>query len=221
MAFEDFPFEQGKVACLVDDRENGECVVELERLGAKLHRCRLPVADFVCSPRAAIERKTAADFESSVLDGRLFSQARELSACFAAPIIAIVGKDFQRLDRKARRGAFISLAVDSGVPVFFLEDEKALAEFIYAVAFREQLVPRRQEKLRFEKRAFTGFEARQFIVESLPGVGPTLAKQLLEHFGSVENVFTALEEELLEVEGIGGEKSRAIRKLIEESSGKM
>lgn len=210
-----FPLEKGKVVLLADDREGGgACVEALRQLGAVVHAKRLPVADFVCSERVAVERKTAADFESSVIDGRLFQQAAELKDNFASPLLAIVGNDFERLDKKARRGAFVSLAVDYTLPIFFLESERSLAEFLFSVGFREQLRPFKHEKLRFEKRFFSEEQAKQFIVESLPGVGPGLAKNLLAHFGSVENVFTAGEEELLEVEGIGGEKAASIRKLV-------
>ena len=199
---------------LADDREqSGECVRQLRGLGAIVHCQRLPVADFVCSERVAVERKTSADFESSVMDGRLFQQAAELKANFASPLLTIVGNDFKRLERKARWGAFLSLSIDCQVPVFFLESERSLAEFLYTVGFREQLRPSKEQRLRFEKRAFDSSQSKQFIVESLPGVGPALAKSLLEHFGSVENVFTAEEEELLEVEGIGEDKARLIRKL--------
>ncbi len=210
-----FPVQEGKVVVMADDREqSGECVQVLRELGAVLHCQRLPVADFVCSERVAIERKTAPDFESSVIDGRLFQQAAELKANFASPILTIVGKDFQRLDRKARHGAFLALAVEFNLPIFFLESERHLAEFIHSVGFREQLRPAKEQRLRFEKRAFDGSQSKQFIVESLPGVGPGLAKSLLSHFGSVENVFTAEEDELLEVDGIGEEKARSIRNLV-------
>jgi Fanconi anemia group M protein len=59
-------------------------------------------------------------------------------------------------------------------------------------------------------------EMQQFIVESLPFVGPKLAKQLLTHFGSVESVFTASERDLARVEGIGPKKAKEIRKVVSE-----
>lgn len=210
-----FPSQVGRVVVMADDREqSGECVQALRELGTVLHCQRLPVADFVCSERVAIERKTAPDFESSVIDGRLFAQAAELKANFASPLLTIVGNDFERLDKKAWHGALLCLAVDFNLPIFFLESERALAEFIHSVGFREQLRPAREERLRFEKRSLDGSQSKQFVVESLPGVGPGLAKSLLEHFGSVENVFTAEQEELLEVQGIGAEKAAAIRKVV-------
>jgi Fanconi anemia group M protein len=46
-------------------------------------------------------------------------------------------------------------------------------------------------------------------------VGPKLAKSLLEHFGSLENVINAKEKELLKVEKFGEKKSKIFRKTIE------
>ena len=58
-------------------------------------------------------------------------------------------------------------------------------------------------------------EQQLFIVESLPTIGPVNAKNLLEHFGSVEKVFNASESELMEVEGIGKITAHNIRKVVE------
>ena len=52
------------------------------------------------------------------------------------------------------------------------------------------------------------------MLESLPEVGPKTARALLDEFGTVENVFTAEEEELSQVEGIGEPTARALRKFI-------
>ncbi|MBI3588629.1 hypothetical protein HY995_01660 [Candidatus Micrarchaeota archaeon] len=206
-----------RVRITIDDREaGGSAIHSLKRLGVEVEVRRLPAADFIISGRVGVERKTAADFESSVIDGRLFSQARDLKENFSSPLICVVGKNFERLDQRARRGALISLAVDYNIPVFFLESEESLAAFLHQLAWREQMRPERTEKLNFNKRAFTREEQSLRVIEALPGVGPKLARELLSHFGSVENVFTAGEGELCEVEGIGEEKAREIRKLAEE-----
>ena len=51
-------------------------------------------------------------------------------------------------------------------------------------------------------------------VEPLPNVSGILAKRLLEHFGSVQNVVNAGESELKQVEGIGEVKAREIRQVV-------
>ena len=42
----------------------------------------LPVGDFVVSERLVVERKTRKDFENSILDGRVFVQAKNMKDYF-------------------------------------------------------------------------------------------------------------------------------------------
>lgn len=49
----------------------------------------------------------------------------------------------------------------------------------------------------------------------MPYVNTTLARRLLERFGSVEKVFTASIEELTGVQGIGEKIAKEIREVIE------
>ncbi|NYZ75114.1 hypothetical protein H0O03_02525 [Candidatus Micrarchaeota archaeon] len=210
-----FSPEGGKPIVFVDDREqSNECVARLKHLGAELKVQRLGVADFIVSQRVGVERKECGDLESSVVDGRLFRQAEELKQNFERPLIAVVGKGFCRLNEKALEGALIALTVDYGIPVLFFEDEVALGNFLFHLAGREQLSSPKERRLRLEKKAFSVGDQQRFIVESLPGIGPSTAKKLLEHFGSVEGVFEAHEDELAEVAGIGKDKAAEIRRVV-------
>ena len=60
-----------------------------------------------------------------------------------------------------------------------------------------------------------GSQQQQFIVESLPGIGAKMAKNLLETMGSVKSVFNATEKRLKKVDKLGEKKAREIRKTIE------
>lgn len=204
-----------KVQVFVDDRElKSECAKHLFSKGAVLKAQRLEVGDFIVSPRVAVERKASGDFESSVIDGRLFSQAQELCSNFERPIIAVIGEREGRVHAKALRGALISLLVDYGLPVLFFKDELELAEFIFHVGEREQLKAPKEQKVRFGKKLASLDEMQRFAVEGLPQVGPVAARKLLEQFGSVQGVFEADEDELQVVEGIGEEKAKEIRRII-------
>ena len=117
----------GKPLIFVDDRElKSEAAKTLFVMGASLKPQRLEVSDFILSPRVAIERKTADDFEASVLDGRLFEQVKNLLENVERPLLCIVGREFFRLSENAMRGVLISLVVDFGLPVLFFDDEKKL-----------------------------------------------------------------------------------------------
>ena len=210
-----FKPKAGKVVVFVDDREaNSAAVSRLADLGAEIVVERLPVGDFIVSKRVGIEKKKSSDFESSVMDGRLFEQAKMLVEQFERPLLVMVGKEFERLEIKAVRGALIALMVDYGLPVYGVRDEDGFADFVYQLAFREQLRPEKELKVRFGKKPLSAAFYQQFIVEGLPLVGPVTAKNLLRHFGSVEKVFTASDKKLMEVDGVGEVRAREIRKII-------
>jgi Fanconi anemia group M protein len=204
-----------EVQVFIDDRELKSKVAKaLFAKGALLKPVRLPVGDYLLSERVCVERKTALDFESSVIDGRLFTQARELKANFGSPLIALVGDGFERVRPKALRGAFISLAVDYKIPLFFFDSDVELADFLFALGEREQLKAPREARVRFGSKGTCMGEQQRFIVESFPLIGPKAAKALLKEFGSVRAIITASQEELLRVEGIGKKRAEGLERVF-------
>ena len=59
---------------VVDERERSGVKDALSSLNAVVEVRTLEIGDFLTSERTCVERKTRSDFESSILDGRLFSQ---------------------------------------------------------------------------------------------------------------------------------------------------
>ncbi len=209
--------EEEKPVIFADTRETASGIIrELLNRKVILKAKQLPVGDFLVSDRLAVERKEANDFVQSIIDGRLFSQLRELKSNFEKPLLLIEGEIFgiRNVSDKALRGALAAITVDFGIPVIQTRGVKDSADFIEFLAWREQFGEKREVRLRGEKHAMSLKEQQQFIVESLPGIGPVMAKNLLKHFGSVEKVFNATVEELEEVEGIGEKRAEEIRKVI-------
>jgi DNA excision repair protein ERCC-4 len=54
-----------------------------------------------------------------------------------------------------------------------------------------------------------------YILQGLPQVGPTLARRLLDHFGSISKMIVASFDELMKVEGIGKESAKKIRNVLD------
>jgi len=205
------------IVVYVDSRELRSGVPKhLKELGADVEVRTLDVADYVVSEDVGIERKSANDFIQSIIDGRLFDQVERLKAAYEKPVIIIEGELYgvRNIHPNAIRGAIAAVTLDWGVPVLFSSGTEETAQFIYLMAKREQEERKKEVRLRSEKKALTLAERQRLIVEGLPNVSATLAKRLLAHFGNVERVFTATEEELKEVEGIGPKKAREIRKVI-------
>ncbi|NJD99783.1 DEAD/DEAH box helicase [Thermococcus sp. LS1] len=205
------------VVVYVDNRELRSGVPKhLRELGAEVEVKTLDVADYVVSEEVGIERKSANDFIQSIIDGRLFDQVERLKRAYEKPVIIIEGQLYgiRNVHPNAIRGAIAAVTLDWGVPILFSSGPEETAQFIYLMAKREQEERKKEVRLRSEKKALTLAERQRLIVEGLPNVSATLAKRLLKHFGNVERVFTATEEELQEVEGIGPKKAREIRKVI-------
>ena len=208
--------EEKKPKIAADNREPDEVCDCLEALGAELEIRQLELGDYQVSDRLVVERKTRADFESSIVDGRLFSQVSALASSFERVVVAVEGgSDYDsRLSRAALLGAYSSIISDFGCAIFFTRSPSGTAELVYALAKHEQL-GKKQPLSVYAKRKAIGLAAQQrAVVESLPNVGPTLARALLEYFDTVENVITAPESELREVGKIGEKKAKQLRQLL-------
>ncbi len=212
------PMEEKKPEILIDHRESKSRIAEiLKGMGAEVKLAVLPVGDFILSPRTCVERKRREDFEASIIDGRLFSQAKELSTQFEKPILVIEGERFEeRVSRPALLGAISSLMLDFNLSIFFTKNAEKTAEFLFAVAKREQLSEKKPLRLLGEKHAYSPAQQKRMIVEALPGVGPKIARNLITKFKTVEKLMKAKEAQLEKVDGIGPEKAKAIRKLLTE-----
>lgn len=213
------------VRIAADDRENAGGVIAALRSQAdevNLKVQRLPVGDFAVEENFLVERKTLRDFAASVVDGRLFRQADKLSRSVRRGIIILEGTacaaGAPNVSREALQGALITVAVFYGLAVLRARDAAETARLLVYLGRQAQRFAR-QANHRAGRRP-KGKRARQlFVLQGLPGVGPGRAENLLERFGSVENVARASVAELAEVPGIGQATACKIRWIVEEQPG--
>lgn len=185
----------------------------------RVHTKTLEVGDFVIGPDVVIERKTTEDFLSSVIDGRLLGQLMNMSHAYARPLLILEGKPddlftLRNMHENAIIGMLSTIALTYRIPIFFTKNAQETAKYIRLMAKREQQGNDREIRLRVGRKGFTRAEQQQFLVESLPGIGPTVAKSLLEHFGSIQKLVNASNDELKEVEKIGPKKAQAILEVL-------
>ncbi len=124
----------------VDHREAKSGVVrELSNLGVQIRTSTLTVADYQISDNIGVERKSAHDFTGSIIDKRLYKQAKDLVDQFSSPIIIIEGESIYSggLHPNAVRGALASLAVDFKIPILPTRSPEDTAAMIYRLAIRE------------------------------------------------------------------------------------
>jgi len=201
-----------------DTREgNSKVIRHLTEMELDVKVKAMAVADYQVSDEVAIERKTTKDFVDSIVDKRLFKQAKDLAEEFKHPVLILEGDDLYTgmINPNAIRGTMASIAVDFGISIIPTRNAQDTAAMIKRFAVREQKGERAPIQVRTDKKPLSLLEQQLFIVESLPNIGPVNAKNLLKHFGSVAGIVNASESELQEVEGIGEKTAKDIRRVIE------
>ncbi len=206
--------EPGRI--YVDPRERGMAKL-LEARGMEVTLRNLDVGDYVVSDRVAIERKTASDFVASIIDPErnLFRQIGDLSRSYDRPVLILEGRDLytRQVNPNSIRGALAAVAVDYGVPIIPTEDQDDTASVIALLVAREQKEGH-EPKVHGHKTARTLKEQQEYLISAIPSVGPRVARNLLRHFGSIERIMTARQEELQEVEMVGPKIAERIRELV-------
>lgn len=209
------------ILILVDDREKGSGIIkDMFDLGASVRLKRLAVGDYLLSPKCIVEFKTIPDFVDSIIDGRLLTQAKTLKQHCERPILIIQGTEDIYAQRKihpnAIRGMLATLTVEHGISVLYTKHSKDTANLLTIIAKREQQEPGGNFTFHNNK-PLTLKEKQEFIVSSLPGIGPTLCKPLLQAFGSIKNVMNANVQALQEIDKIGPKKAKEIQTLLHET----
>ncbi len=211
--------EEFHVRVIVDPREKGNPLVKaLIDMGAEVSLQRLDSADYMLSPRVAVEHKTVQDFVDSIVDGRILSQLKALRESYQNPVIVIEGDEdiysVRNVHPNAIRGMLATIAVSYSIPLIHTKNFRDTASLLLIMARREQDETTRVFQPHSTKPR-TKREMQEYVVSALPGVGGTLARPLLSHFKSINKLFNASVKELKEVELIGEKKARAIRDIID------
>ncbi|MEM3177852.1 MAG: ERCC4 domain-containing protein [Candidatus Micrarchaeaceae archaeon] len=206
---------QGQVKIIIDNRERNFQIIEaLSNKDIAIEVAQLPVGDYIVSDRACIERKTASDFENSIMNARLFDQLERLKNSFSKPILLIELNDGFRLSQKVILGAILKAYLDYGIQVIVSDSSGETADIIEAIARREQSDGKREPRLVGMKKAYTLLQWQLLILESVQGVGPKLAMALLKKFRSIRNIANAEAKELESVDKIGSKKAATIHKIL-------
>lgn len=203
-----------KLVILCDYRESEVNEILKKFNGVTVNESSLDIGDFICSKNVAIERKRHEDFLNSIIDGRIFEQARQLNENFKVPILIVEGYSTPRISENALKAAIASLLVDFGLSIINTKNPQDTATTIYWIAKKEQEEKKREVFFKVGRKPKEIKAIQEEIVASLPGVGRVLSKRLLEHFKTLKNIFNASEEELKKVKGLGESTAKKIRKIL-------
>jgi ERCC4-type nuclease len=211
------------IQIIADDRESQAPVIDALRRqeGTEVTVRRLALGDYLLDERLLFERKTLLDFAVSLKDGRLFEQGVRLAVSPLHKVIILEGRacDLAKsgMRREALQGALISLTLFLGIPLLRSADaEESTRLMLYAARQFDHIALQVPPRLFKGKRPKGKRKTQLQILQSLPGIGPSAAHNLLEQFGSIEAVLAADEQALLGVAGIGAGRAKSIRWAIGE-----
>ncbi|RNI14999.1 DEAD/DEAH box helicase [Methanohalophilus sp. RSK] len=212
------PVDENGPQVVADQREIRSTVTRnLQKAGASLSVKTLEVGDYVVSENVAIERKETGDFVNSLIEGKLFEQISNLTRTYEKTILIIEGEGLfnaRRINPSSIYGAMLSISMDFETTILHTRDAEETAALILQIAKRHQRKDKKPINPHGKKAAPILSKQQEYIVSAIPQLGPQAARNLLEHFGSVEAVMKACEEELREVKLIGPKTAARIREVV-------
>lgn len=214
--------DSGYIEVVADQREVCSGVpAAIDALGAMVDIDTMEIGDFCVSDRVLIERKTTSDFITSVIDNKqhLFSQIKDMKREYARPLLVIEGSPSdlylsRAIHPNAIDAMLLAIAVDYGVPIIWSMSSDHTAQIIYRAAVREQTDHKRKISLHGSRSKMSPQQQIMYVVSSLPDLGHTIAENLLEHFGNIQNIANATDVELQTVDKVGKKTAAQIRDVV-------
>src|SRR3954469_7699844 len=185
----------------------------LERLGVHARGTRLPAGDYVVSDRLVVERKGPTALAASIKDRRLFEQLARLADAYPSVVLIVEG-DPVHMHQAAWQGA-LGRALTLGARVLRPQDTHDTGEWIARLYRLEGKPASRPHGMpRVRRPTEDDLQTAEDVLRCLPGISTVGAGRLLAHFGSLERVFAARQEDLREVRGIGPVRACTLDRLF-------
>lgn len=212
--------KQSNLMIYVDYREkNTDLIKKLSEKGINIKLEKLESADYLCSSQTGIEYKKIPDFINSIIDGRLLEQIKNLKQNYKTPLIILEGEQdiysIRKIHKNAINGMLATITINYQIPILQTKNKDETADLLYIIAKREQESNNAPFSPHFEKQNQTLEQQQEYIVSSLPGIGPSLAKPLLKEFKTIKNIINATKTELIKVNKLGKIKANKIKEVIE------
>jgi len=204
----------------IDDRENIAFFNALKLEIPHIKRKRLEIGDITFA-NVVIERKDADDFLNSLLDRRISKQLHQMKDAYEHRIFIVTGNLLlanlyrkRPLNINILRGRLATIPLSASL--LQTEDDYG---FIYTVISLYKSVVRRRSSKEFiflDLPKKTKVSPKTLVLTNIgcfPSIGGDRAIQLLEHFGSLEKLYSADIRQLKEA-GLGKTTATKIYKLI-------
>ena len=171
---------------------------------------------YVLAEHAAIEHRTGSAFLRGIQDKTLFASAIHLREQYDIAALVVEGEiDYTHttFHPQAVRGALSSMLVGYGLTVLTTPDLEESAALIATMARQVQVgIP--EISLNYKRKASDLADLQRRVVEMLPGCGVSVARDLLQSFGSIERIIQASQDKLRGMRGIGAKRAAEIHRVL-------
>lgn len=202
---------------IIADVQEKKCrVIPILSKKCKVKTEKMDIGDYCLGKNFICERKTSNDFISSIVDGRLFEQLKNLKNMDKAFLLLEGTFDYKNthMNENAIRGALASVIMDYQIPLLYTKDQRDTASMLFSMAKREQENKNKKPSVKGKVKPKSKNHEQEILLGSIPGINIVLAQNLLNHLGTPKKVFNASKEELKKVDKIGEKKAKKIHDLI-------
>jgi len=214
------------VKVIIDNREKEKSVEDkLRDLGCEIEIQFLPTGDYVLG-NIGVERKSIADFFSSLETRRIWGQLTTLSESYEKPMLIIEGHMHMNWDSKTistigktykwnpATVECIMLAMSRIVYIRQTSSPEHTSHLLYTLAKHEQEKRKRSPIIKFKPKATTLKDKQLRVLQSLPGVSGELSNRITQEFLDIKSLFTSSQKRLEIIKGMGDKKSKEILDVI-------
>ncbi len=191
----------------------------LARLGihvVAVHEDEGDIERYIISERLAVECRNGSGFIKGIMDKTLFTSAVFLREHYRLPVLIVEGEvdyEYRMMDPRAVRGALSSMILQYELNVLSTANTDETVQLIAMMGRQEQAgIP---EVSFIPKRKATSLpDMQRRVVEMLPGCGMVMARELLQHFGSVKRIANADKRAFAALKGIGAGKAQRMHDVL-------
>lgn len=197
---------------IYDHREEvSQIPAELTLIGIETKSMQLSLGDYIISDRIIVERKSGNDLAQSIMDGRLFDQAKRLIDTYETPVLIVEGD--VPMKKAAFQGAIVSV-IKNGISVLTVENTQETVEILNRMALSEVKEKRGPVVRKKHKKKNDPETTAIHALSMIPGISYKKSESLLNQFGSIKAIASLSEKDLTEVEGIGEKTADLIKSVL-------
>jgi Fanconi anemia group M protein len=199
-----FPSAGEMVTLVADAAQKGNAIlVALADKRVRVIYTNLQLGEFQITDNVYVTYMTSDDFLRGLTDKRLYRKVLELKRSLPEPLLLVEGPSVYEMkgaNPYVINGALAFISVLNRVPVIFTSDPQESADILFMATNQMQFglgYEVHADDQRKKKREFK--DIQQDVLTALPGVGPTIAKELVKQRSTLQAIFASSVDELSQV----------------------